>query len=172
MLRIDEKGVPKSTRPLPFDQALRDQLVSSVVDSNWNRLETHANDFVISMSCFKILGRLAPIKTLAYLDEHEIANQLKNVVLSAIIQGLAATDVERAIEVADAEEQPDDRVRLLFQLLRSTSPDHPAVPAIEQQIKDSLMSVNQPALRLAMAASLAEHYWLTGRSKLAFEFVD
>jgi len=172
MLRNDEiESRRLKVQPIPISPNLREKLTKTLRERCLQDFESAANPNE-KTTPVRVLTELDSTKALELLEAGKFEGQLAGMVKQTLIERFARTDVSKAIPLADGEENPMFRSMLVGVLARSLDADHPQRATIESQWVDAVRNTEQPGMRLAGWAMLAEHYLHTDRPELVKKIVS
>lgn len=163
------------TQPLPFDAALRQELLDQVERICWEELELESSRD-LKPWLLQTLGTVNPKKTLRYLEEKRIGGTAAGMARQAAVTRLATTDFAAAVEALELTSEPMLRAVLWGRLAARLPPEDANLAIVESQWASVNREIQQPAMRLAHWANLGEHYLLRGQpeqtEKIVAQFLD
>ena len=158
MRRLGESGGKSyQTRAYPFDSKLKARLQSLVASKCWAQVKAKQRTNLAPYA-FQFLGHMIPQELTAYLDNNSVDPNSAGMGRQAAIRRLATVDPTAALEQLDAFKDSMRKSMMISELLSSLPASSPIADTLELQFADATRTIDQPALRLASWAVLAEYY--------------
>ena len=156
--RLGESGGKQyQTRAYPFDPKLKARLQSLVASKCWAQVKARQRTNLAPYA-FQFLGQMVPQELTEYLDNNRVDRSSAGMGRQAAIRRLASVDPAAALEQLDAFKDSMQRSMMISELLSSLPAASPIADTLELQFADTTRTIDQPALRLASWAVLAEYY--------------
>ncbi|HBE66992.1 MAG TPA: hypothetical protein DDW52_02480 [Planctomycetaceae bacterium] len=167
MRRLGESGGKRyQSRTYPLDPKLKARLQSVVESKCWAQVKAKQLTNLAPYA-FQFLGHMVPRELTAYLDNNSVDQNAAGMGRQAAIRRLASVDPTAALEQLDAFKDSMRKSMMISGLLSSLPASSPIADTLELQFADATRTIDQPALRLASWAVLAEYYIHKGKEDKA-----
>ncbi len=170
--RNDQPCESLSQTPFPLTKEIRSQLQQTIKDKLWDQVHDQPAGSQSVFQIVDVLGSVDPQATLQWVDESNFPGQKKIAVSGNAFTQLLLTRPEEALDRISQIDDSMSRSMILGVFLQRLPPNHDMVPTIEKLLNETSRGIKQPAMRLAIRASLAEHYQLTNRPEQADKITD
>ena len=129
------------TRMNPLPDSHKKRLTDEIADYFWTRLEENSNDPTTLKHCLDVLARLSPKKCATFIEESGLSPQLELLARQLLLTSLIESDLDAAIEMIDAIEDPMYRASVLTNTVPKVARDDPRQAAMEAKMIESVKAV-------------------------------
>ncbi len=156
----------------PLTDEIKSKVIEALKENLWEKVKDQPEKPTSALQIVGVLAMVDPKGALAWLEENELPGQMGMMIQQPSLLAMMRTDTEEAFDLISQIEDSTMQSMVLGVFLEKLPADDPAMQAVESRRLEVSRSVKQPAMRLAMRASMAEHYSLTGRPELADKIVQ
>ena len=157
--------------PFPLTDELRNRVKQILKNNLWEKIEGQPAVSMKTIQTMKLIASIDPVGALEWTGENKLPDQMAMMIRQQAFVAQMETDAEEVFDKVSQIEDPMMRSMVMGLFLRKLPGKHPALAAVENQLVEDSRSIKQPAMRLALRASIAEHYQLTSRPELADKIV-